>query len=475
MIVQCEKCRSKFDVDPGRIKDAGSKVRCSNCQNVFKIFKPEPVAAPRPVSAPVLPVERPRVPPPPPKPPQPAQQPAQQPDDDFGGFGDDDLGFGDEKAKPGGKDDDLDFGSLGDDDGPGLGNEKAKPGDEDDDLDFGSLDDDDDLGLGDEKAKPVGEDDDLDFGSFGDDDDLAPGSRTAKSGGDGDMDFSGLDDLGLDDDLGLGGDAAAPARAGKDKPKAGREVEDDFGLGLGDSDEDELDFGGDDNLDFGGGKASAGAMVPGAEDDDDSGFPFADAEELETVAVGAVKKKRGRGLLWVLIFLLFILAVGAGLFTFSPGLLAPILQPLGLGAPKSEEVADDPMGNKFISPENAKHFFRQNETEGQLLIITGLARNHYKTPRSFIQLMGLLHDGKGEVLVQKLIYCGNILSEEQLTKMSLADMRKALSVRGGQNGSNIDVPPGQSANFMIVFEKIPNELAEYTVEAFRSEPGLNTP
>ena len=43
MIVQCEKCETKFNVDEGRIKDGGSKVRCSQCKNIFMIYKPEAV------------------------------------------------------------------------------------------------------------------------------------------------------------------------------------------------------------------------------------------------------------------------------------------------------------------------------------------------------------------------------------------------------------------------------------------------
>ena len=42
MIVQCENCRTQFNVDESRIKDGGSKVRCAKCKNVFIIYKPSP-------------------------------------------------------------------------------------------------------------------------------------------------------------------------------------------------------------------------------------------------------------------------------------------------------------------------------------------------------------------------------------------------------------------------------------------------
>jgi predicted Zn finger-like uncharacterized protein len=42
MIVVCEACRSKFNMDEDLIKEGGSKVRCSVCKKVFTVYPPEP-------------------------------------------------------------------------------------------------------------------------------------------------------------------------------------------------------------------------------------------------------------------------------------------------------------------------------------------------------------------------------------------------------------------------------------------------
>jgi predicted Zn finger-like uncharacterized protein len=42
MIIECERCRSKFNLDDTLLKQGGSKVRCSVCKNVFKVYPPEP-------------------------------------------------------------------------------------------------------------------------------------------------------------------------------------------------------------------------------------------------------------------------------------------------------------------------------------------------------------------------------------------------------------------------------------------------
>ena len=43
MIVQCEQCQKQFQLDPSRISRPTVKVRCSNCQHVFSVSRPEPL------------------------------------------------------------------------------------------------------------------------------------------------------------------------------------------------------------------------------------------------------------------------------------------------------------------------------------------------------------------------------------------------------------------------------------------------
>jgi len=43
MIVQCGQCNKRFKLNPDVIKGASARVRCSNCQHVFRVARPEPV------------------------------------------------------------------------------------------------------------------------------------------------------------------------------------------------------------------------------------------------------------------------------------------------------------------------------------------------------------------------------------------------------------------------------------------------
>lgn len=42
MIIECERCRSKFNLEDSLLKEEGSKVRCSVCRHVFVAYPPEP-------------------------------------------------------------------------------------------------------------------------------------------------------------------------------------------------------------------------------------------------------------------------------------------------------------------------------------------------------------------------------------------------------------------------------------------------
>ena len=41
MIIQCENCKRRFQVDETRIKPEGSRVRCSKCGHIFIVLRAE--------------------------------------------------------------------------------------------------------------------------------------------------------------------------------------------------------------------------------------------------------------------------------------------------------------------------------------------------------------------------------------------------------------------------------------------------
>ena len=51
MIIQCEECRTRFNIDGTLLKNEGSKVRCSLCKHVFVAYPPDQTGAEEPLPA----------------------------------------------------------------------------------------------------------------------------------------------------------------------------------------------------------------------------------------------------------------------------------------------------------------------------------------------------------------------------------------------------------------------------------------
>lgn len=107
---------------------------------------------------------------------------------------------------------------------------------------------------------------------------------------------------------------------------------------------------------------------------------------------------------------------------------------------------------------------------GRLFVIKGIVTNGYAKDRRFILIKGTILDEKGNVVRKKLAYAGNSFTKQELNKMSLAELEKAMKNRPGKDGKNTDIPPDGSIPFTIVFENLPKNLSEFTVEAVSSSP-----
>jgi hypothetical protein len=131
-------------------------------------------------------------------------------------------------------------------------------------------------------------------------------------------------------------------------------------------------------------------------------------------------------------------------------------------SPKAEDVAGNleiiPLGNTI----NAK--FVDDSKGGRLLVIHGKIKNDYDHPRSFIKVTGKIYQKGGKLAKTETVYCGNVLSDSELSRLNITGINKRLNNRFGDKKSNFKVKTGKSLPFMIVFDKLPKNLDEYTVE-----------
>lgn len=127
---------------------------------------------------------------------------------------------------------------------------------------------------------------------------------------------------------------------------------------------------------------------------------------------------------------------------------------------------EDTAGNLKIAPvpESVNAEFVDNAGAGRLCVIKGQVRNTYDHPRSFIQVTAKLYDKNKTVAKTATVYAGNVLSRQELAGQDLAAISARLKTKAGANNLNAGVKPGTAIPFMAVFDGLPENLDEYSVE-----------
>ena len=128
----------------------------------------------------------------------------------------------------------------------------------------------------------------------------------------------------------------------------------------------------------------------------------------------------------------------------------------------------DPAGNLKIETLDIDSKFVANAKTGKLFVITGRIKNGYSSSRRSVRIKGKLYT-KGKIVSKtETVFCGNVLSDKELSNLEFAAIRKRLSNSLGDNKSNTGIKPGKELPFMIVFQDLPENLEEFAVEVVGS-------
>ncbi len=201
----------------------------------------------------------------------------------------------------------------------------------------------------------------------------------------------------------------------------------------------------------------------GEENMDESG-----AYAETTVAIsGKTKAPKTNFLPIFLVIILIIIGGVTALVLLAPDLVTNSLS--FLRPPEKHESTD--AGLRRLSFKDVTGFFVDSEEGGHLFVIRGMVRNDYPNRRSFILIKGSILDDNGRVVKRKLAYAGNALKKEKIKAASLEEIYKAMKNRYGIGRKNFNLPPGGIIPFTIVFESLPDNMSEFTVEAVSSSPG----
>lgn len=194
---------------------------------------------------------------------------------------------------------------------------------------------------------------------------------------------------------------------------------------------------------------------------EDSTEAFTEEPEVEPDDDETVAPRRRKGPSKMLILVLSIaLLIGVG---------GAIIY-LSLRNSPGEQESSDP-GVMRLSFRAVTGAFVESNTAGQLFVIKGMVTNNYPKPRSYILVKGSIQDDKGKTVKTAMAYAGNNFSEKEIREMSSADLEKGQGTRSGNEETNVNIPSEGTIPFMIIFERLPENITEFTVEAVSSAPG----
>lgn len=214
--------------------------------------------------------------------------------------------------------------------------------------------------------------------------------------------------------------------------------------------------------------------------------PEARLAEAETAPAEMPRRSRRRGISLTLLIILVVLA-GAGygvleLWDRSPDLREFLFRLTAL----KQIVGLRDEGEGFISLERVRGYYLENAKRSRIFVVEGHAVNHWNEPRSFIKIRGALFDSRGNKVEEKVVFCGNILSEKDLKEWPLETIERSLSSQFGESFTNVNIPPRKPVPFMIVFSEPAGEktapppggaaeassgLSDFTVEVVGSQKG----
>ncbi|MBU1903245.1 MAG: zinc-ribbon domain-containing protein [Proteobacteria bacterium] len=191
-----------------------------------------------------------------------------------------------------------------------------------------------------------------------------------------------------------------------------------------------------------------------------------DERAAETVREAPARKKSSKWGFFVVI-LLALLVAAAAITYWRPELIPPSIS--FLKPPEKKKPVD--AGVRLLQFKSVTGSFVNYEKAGQLFVIRGMVSSEYPRPRSHILIRGSVLDNKGKVVETSLSYAGNTFTEEEIKALPLEDIKKAMQNRDGMARQNFNISSGVTIPFMVVFDKLNDNLSEFTVEAVSSSPG----
>jgi len=114
---------------------------------------------------------------------------------------------------------------------------------------------------------------------------------------------------------------------------------------------------------------------------------------------------------------------------------------------------------------NVIGYFESGAASPRILVIKGQVTNLSKVGKSGIRVHAALLDSADQVLGETVVYAGNVVPTARLKTGTRAALEKAVANPLGERLSNMDVLPGKTVPFMVLFFDAPENIDSYRLEA----------
>jgi predicted Zn finger-like uncharacterized protein len=185
------------------------------------------------------------------------------------------------------------------------------------------------------------------------------------------------------------------------------------------------------------------------------------------------KKRAGLGLPVLVLLFVFLLAGGGYIAATFLGYKIPFLPEIQI--PFIEQYLPEKKPDTVAYPDpipdqkSVTGRFLTNDNAGELFIITGKIENPAQIPYRHIQVKGTLFQKEKQAATSQMAFCGNIIPEEILKTGRIEDLIAQLKIPEGTADINEKIMPGQTIPFMLVFADLPGNLENFTVEVAEFE------
>ncbi|MHB8769403.1 MAG: DUF3426 domain-containing protein [Syntrophales bacterium] len=185
-------------------------------------------------------------------------------------------------------------------------------------------------------------------------------------------------------------------------------------------------------------------------------------EEDEVPDAESAGRRWGRILLRIAALTVLIVLIAGGIALWLlPDVRTLVLEeasPWLRGIPGVEQFlgTDKKSGEMSQAPVRIKDVRQRSVTNllvGNLRVIEGTAVNQSTAPLANIRIRLVISDAYDVVLGERVVYCGNLLTDAELNTLAEAEIQRELATSQGTDVPNQRIAPNGEIPFMIVFSQ----------------------